>query len=123
MTFTATNQWRKKTYFFFFELFENIFHYFFFAPFHHFLTGIVTIGLSDPCKKQTQKVIHFGDCSNRRAWVLIRSLLFNRNNWGQTRDLIYVGSFHLTHELPGVRTESFHVPPLPFSINCVKSQR
>ena len=88
---------------------------------HHLLTAQVRISLSRPCIKQTEEVVNLGCRPDGRTRILVRRLLFDRDNRTQTGDLIHIRPLHIPQEITGVCGERLHITPLPFGKDRIKS--
>lgn len=53
----------------------------------------------------------------------INGLLLYRNDRTQSRNLIYIGTLHITQEITGIRRKSFNITALGFGINRIECQR
>ena len=73
-------------------------------------------------KKKAHEVINFCDCAYRGSWVFGSCLLLDRNDRGETIDLVHIGTLHPAQEGTGVSREALHVPALTLCINGIKSQ-
>ena len=73
--------------------------------------------------EHAQIIVNLGDRADRRARVLARRLLRDRNRRAQARDEIDVRLGHLPQKLPGEARQAFDVAPLPFGIQRVEGQR
>ena len=89
---------------------------------HHLFACHIGISIGCPCIKKSQEIINFRYSSHGRTGIFIGGFLFNGNHRAQACNLIHVGTFHITQELPGVSTECFNVSSLPLRIDGVKSQ-
>ena len=78
--------------------------------------------LPHPRIQQAQVVIHLRDRPHRRPRVPARRLLVNRHRRGQPIDEIHIRLIHLAQELPRIRRQRLHIPPLPLRENRVKRQ-
>ena len=90
---------------------------------HHLLARQVRVGFSRTGVQQTQKVIHFGHGTYRRARVLARCLLVDRDDRTQPRYLIYVRTLHLTDEAARIGRERIHITALTLGEDGVEGQR
>ena len=75
-----------------------------------------------PRIQQPQVVIHLGDRPHRRPRIPRRRLLVDRHRRGQPIDEIHIRLIHLPQELPRIRRQRLHIPPLPLRENRVKRQ-
>ncbi len=73
--------------------------------------------------QQAQVVVDLGDGADRRARIVRRRLLFDRDRGRQAFDQVDIGPFHQLQELAGVRRQRFDVAPLPFGIQRVECER
>ena len=119
MPFSATYQ---QTYFFVVEFGNNVLHNFFFTKFHHLFAGVVTVGITCPCKQQPHKIIYFGNCAHCASWVFVGGFLLNRNYGTQSGYFVHIRPFHISHKLPGIGAKTLHVASLSFVVNGIKSQ-
>ena len=75
-----------------------------------------------PRIQQPQVVIHLRDRPHRQPRIPRRRLLVNRHRRTQPVDKIHIRLVHLTQELPRIRRQRLHIPPLPLRENRVKRQ-
>ncbi len=75
-----------------------------------------------PRIQQPQVVIHLRDRAHRRPRIPRRRLLVNRHRRAQPVNEIHIRLIHLTQELPRIRRQRLHIPPLPLRENRVKRQ-
>ena len=75
-----------------------------------------------PRKQQPQVVIHLRDRTHRRPRIPRRRLLVNRHRRAQPVNEIHIRLIHLPQELPRIRRQRLHIPPLPLRENRVKRQ-
>jgi hypothetical protein len=87
------------------------------------LLGMVgTIGIANARVQEPQVIMDLGDRAYRRARVVRRRLLLDRDRRRQTFDQVDVRLFHELQELPGVRRQRLDVTPLPFGIQRVEGE-
>ena len=72
--------------------------------------------------EQPEVVVDLGDRADRRARVLGRGLLVDRDRGREPLDEVDVGLVHLTEELAGVRRQRLDVPPLALGEDRVERQ-
>ncbi len=75
-----------------------------------------------PRIQQPQVVIHLRDRPHRRPRIPRRRLLVNRHRRAQPVNKIHIRLIHLAQELPRIRRQRLHIPPLPLRENRVKRQ-
>ena len=75
-----------------------------------------------PRIQQPQIVIHLRDRPHRRPRIPRRRLLVDRHRRAQPVDEIHIRLIHLPQELPRIRRQRLHIPPLPLRENRVKRQ-
>ena len=80
------------------------------------------VRLPHPGIQQPQVVIHLRDRPHRGPRVTRRRLLVDRHRRGQPIDEIHIRLIHLPQELPRIRRQRLHIPPLPLRENRVKRQ-
>ncbi len=98
---------------------------------HHLLHGLGgddraaarAMGHADPREEHAQVVVDLGHRAHRRARVLRRRLLLDRDGGGQPLDGVDVGLLHLLEELPGIGGQRLDVAPLTFGIDGVEGER
>ena len=73
-------------------------------------------------KQQAEVIVNFGDGPNRRARILAGCLLFYGYRRRKAFKRVDIGLIHLAEKLPGIGGKRFHIPPLPFSVECIKSK-
>ncbi len=78
---------------------------------------------ADPREQQPQVVVDLGDGADRRARVVARRLLLDRDRRRQTFDQVDVGLLHQLQELPRVRRQRLDVAPLAFGVQRVERER
>ncbi|MNC87203.1 hypothetical protein D3C83_29080 [compost metagenome] len=79
--------------------------------------------LADTREQQPQVVVDFGDGADRRARIVARRLLLDRDRRREPLDQIDIGFFHELQELPRVGGERFDVTALAFGIERVERKR
>jgi len=79
--------------------------------------------LADTGPQQAQVVIDLCHRAHSRAGVSRGCLLIDRDRRRQPLDRVHVGLVHLAQELPGVRGQRLHVPPLSLGVDRVERQR
>ena len=75
-----------------------------------------------PRIQQPQVVIHLRDRPHRQPRIPAGRLLVNRHRRAQPIDEIHIRLIHLAQELPRIRRQRLHIPPLPLRENRVKRQ-
>ena len=74
-------------------------------------------------KQHAQVVIDLGDRADRRARVVRRRFLLDRDRRRESLDMIDVGLFHDRQELPGVRRQRLDVASLSLGVDRVERER
>ncbi|MNC33574.1 hypothetical protein D3C75_819750 [compost metagenome] len=104
----------------------RVFH----QPVHHLLHGLGrdlhtvlrAVWPPDPRKQQPQVVINLRYRTYRRTGIPAGGFLVDRDSRGEAFDGVYVRFVHLAKKLPGIRGQRFHITPLPFRIDGIKSK-
>ena len=104
------------------ELFENQLDDLFVRIVDHLLARHGRIGPRRPRVKQAQEVVDLGHGAHRRTGILVGGLLLDGHHRAEARDLIDVGPFHRSDELPGIGRKRLHIAALPFGIDRIESQ-
>ena len=73
--------------------------------------------------QHAQVVVDLGDRADRRARVVRRRLLLDRDRRGQPLDVVDVGLFHHGQELPGIGRQRLDVAALPLGVDRVERER
>ena len=73
--------------------------------------------------EQAQIVIDLRHRAHRRARVVARRLLVDRDRGRQPLDIVHVGLVHLPEELPCIRRQRLDIAPLSLGIDRVKGER
>ena len=94
-----------------------------FGIFHHLLAAHVAVGRAGTGKEQAQIVVYLGGGAHGGTRVLVGGLLLNGDDGRQSGNLIHVGPLHIAKEVAGIGREGLDVTALPFSKDCVESQR
>ena len=77
---------------------------------------------TDPGVEQAEVVVDLGDRAHRRAGVLARRLLVDRDRRRQAFDHVDVGLVHLSEELAGVGRQRLDVAPLTLGVDRVEGE-
>ena len=77
---------------------------------------------ADPGVQQAEVVVDLGDRADRRAGVLARRLLVDRDRRRQALDHVDVGLVHLSEELAGVGRQRLDVAPLTLGVDGVEGE-
>src|SRR5690606_24621967 len=77
---------------------------------------------ADPGEQHPQVVVDLGDGPDRRARVVRRGLLFDRDGRREPRDVLDPGPLELTEELPGIGREALDVAGLALGVEGVERQ-
>ncbi len=80
------------------------------------------VGLADRRVEEPQVVVDLRDGADRRARVLRRRLLLDRDRGRETLDRVDVRLLHLLEELPRVRRQGLDVAPLPLGEERVEGE-
>ena len=80
-------------------------------------------GVSYTRKQHAQVVVDFGRGADGRTWISGNHLLFNGNGRRNTLDEVAVGLVHSPEKLSGIGRKAFHITPLSFGIERIKSER
>jgi hypothetical protein len=73
--------------------------------------------------QQAQVIVNLGDGADRRARIVRRRLLFDRNGGREALDQVDVRLLHELQELPGIRRQTFDVTALAFRIERIERER
>ena len=87
------------------------------------LRVIDAIRIADAREQQPQVIVDFGDGADRRARVVRRRLLLDRDRRRQAFDQVDVGLFHQLQELARVRRQRLDVAALAFGVQRVERER
>ena len=87
------------------------------------LRMIGAVRIADPRVEQPQVVVDLGDGADRRARVVRRRLLLDRDRRRQALDQVDVGLFHQLQELPRVRGQRLDVAALALGVERVERER
>ena len=88
------------------------------------LLGMIrTVRIADPRIKKAQVIVDFSDGADRRARVVRRGLLLDRDRRGQPFDQIDIGLFHQLKELPRICGKRLDVAPLAFGVERIERER
>ena len=77
---------------------------------------------ADPRPQQPHVIVDFGDRGDRRARVLRRRLLLDRDRRRQPVDMLDVGLLHHLQELARIGAQRLDVAPLPLGIDGVEGE-
>ena len=89
----------------------------------YFAAALNASRLTYPREKQPQIVVNLGEGSYRRTRVRQTSLLLDGDGRRKAIDGIDVRLFHLLQKLTGIRGERLQIPPLPFGVERIESER
>ena len=78
--------------------------------------------MTDAGEEQTQIVVDLGDRAHRRARIVRRALLVNRDGRREAVDVVDVRLIHLPEKLPRIGGERLDVAPLPLGKDGVEGQ-
>jgi len=78
---------------------------------------------ADSSEQEPKVVVDFSNRADGRARVPGRGFLVNRDGRRQALNAVHVGLIHDAEELPGIRRQGLHIPPLPFGVEGIKGQR
>ncbi len=88
------------------------------------LLGMVgAIRIADAREEQPQVIVDLGDRADRRARIVRRRLLLDRDRRRQALDQVDVGLFHQLQELPRVRRQRLDVAALALGVQRVEGER
>ena len=73
-------------------------------------------------EEQTEVVVDLGDGPDRRARIVARGLLLDRDGRREPLDCVDVGLLHQPEELARIRGERLDVSPLPFGVDRVEGE-
>ena len=73
--------------------------------------------------EHAQVVVNFGDGGDGAARIRRTVHLLDGDGGGESLNEVHVGLLKLIEKLPCIGREALHIPPLPFRIESVKSQR
>ena len=98
---------------------------------HHLAHGLcrevepVVRAARDSCARieQAQVIVDFGDRADRRARIVRRRFLFDRDRGRKALDRVDVGLFHHRQELARVGRQRLHVAALALGIDGVEGER
>ena len=98
---------------------------------HHLIDALLrdgfaaarTVRASRARVKQAQIVIDLRHRAHRRARIVARRLLVNRDRGRQPLDIVHIGLVHLPKELPRICGQRLHIAPLPLGVDRVKGKR
>ncbi len=76
----------------------------------------------DACKHQFKILIQLSGCTYGGTWVAGVDLLLYGHRRGDVLNQVYFGLGHTPQKLSCIRGETFHIPALPFGIECVEGQ-
>ena len=102
---------------------ENPIHYLLRRLADKLLSRLGIVRHPDAGEQQPQIVIHLGNRADSGARIPRGGFLVNGNRRRQPLNEIHIGLVHLPQELPSIRRQRLHIPPLPLRINRVKRQR
>ena len=87
------------------------------------LRMIDAIRIADAREQEPQVIVDLGDGADRRARIVRRRLLLDRDRRRQPFDQVDVGLFHQLQELPRVRRQRLDVPALALRVQRVEGER
>ncbi len=82
-----------------------------------------TVRIADPRIEQPQVIVDLGDGAHRRARIVRRRLLLDRDGGRQPLDQVDVGLFHQLQELPRVGGQRLDVAALALGVERVEGER
>ena len=88
----------------------------------HLLARDRRVSPRSPRIEQAQEIADLGYGTDRRTGILVGGLLLDGHHRAEARDLIDVGPFHRSDELPGIGRKRLHIAALPFGIDRIESQ-
>src|SRR5208337_3572999 len=77
----------------------------------------------DPGIEETEVIVDLRDGPDRAPGILRGRLLLDGDRRREPLDGVHVRFLHDAEELPGVRGEGLHVPPLTFGIERIERER
>ena len=100
-------------------------------PIHHLIDALLcdrlatvrAVRASRARIEQAQIVVDLRHRPDRRARIVTRRLLVNRDGGRQPLDVVHIGLVHLPKELPRVGRQRLHVAALPLGVDCIKCER
>ncbi len=122
VSFPCPDNGCQDGYFFSIEVFKDMIQDLHFTVLHHFFSGVIAVGFTDPGIEQSQKIIHLCCGAHGTPRVPGSRLLFNTYNRTQAVNFFYLGPLHFAKELACIGGKSLHIPPLTFGIKRVKRQ-
>ena len=85
--------------------------------------AVGAVRVADPRVQHAEVVVDLGDGADGGARVPAGGLLVDRDGRREPLDEVDVGLLHLPQELPGVRRQRLHVPPLALGVDRVEGER
>ena len=85
-------------------------------------TALGTVRRAHACKKQAKVVINLSYSTHRRARILGRRFLIDRNSWRKAVDRVQIGLVHLAQELASIARQTLNITALALGIDRVKRQ-
>jgi hypothetical protein len=74
-------------------------------------------------EEQTQVIVDFGDCADRRARVVTGRLLLDRDRRRESLDQIDIGFLHALQKLSRIGRQRLDIAALSFGVQGIESQR
>ena len=75
-----------------------------------------------PREQQPQVIVNLRNRPHRRARIMRHALLIYGNRRRKPLDIIHIRLIHPPQELPSIRRQRLHIPPLPLRINRIERQ-
>ena len=85
-------------------------------------TALGTVRRAHACKKQAKVVINLSYSTHRRARILGRRFLIDRNSWRKAVDRVQIGLVHLAQKLASIARQTLNITALALGIDRVKRQ-
>ena len=77
---------------------------------------------SNPGEQDAKVVVDLGDRSHRRAGVLARCLLLDRDRRRKPTNVLVLWLLHLAEELPRIGGQTFDVSTLAFGVEGIEGE-
>ena len=94
---------------------------FLFGVFYHLLARSIAVSLSGAGIEKSEVVVNLRLRAHRRPRILVRRLLFYRDDRTQSGNLVDVRALHIAEKVACVGRESLYIPALSLSIDSVES--
>ena len=102
---------------------QDLIHHLIHGLFFDLLAALRAVGDADAGIEQTEIIIDLRHRPHRGTGIAVGGFLVDGNGRRQPLDLLHIGLFHLSQELPRVGGQGFHISPLPFRVDRVKGER